>query len=87
MERARLYQQQKNYPKAIDALQAVARQADNLWADDALFALGDINQNVLNNKAQVMQYYQKIIDAYPGSLLINEARKRYRLLRGDLPTE
>jgi len=34
-------------------------------------------------KEQAKIYYQKIITDYAGSLWINEARKRFRILRGD----
>jgi hypothetical protein len=30
-----------------------------------------------------MELYQRIMTDYPGSLFVTEARKRYRLLRGD----
>ena len=58
---------------------------NNLWADDAIFMLGDLYENHLNNKEQAKTFYQKVITDYPGSLWINEARKRFRLLRGDKP--
>jgi hypothetical protein len=45
--------------------------------------LGDIYDNRLNDKVSAKAWYQKIITNYPGSLWINEARKRFRLLRGD----
>jgi TolA-binding protein len=47
--------------------------------------LGDIYENHLANKEQAKTFYQKIITDYPGSLWLNEARKRFRLLRGDKP--
>jgi len=40
----------------------------------------------LSDKVQAKAYYQKIITDYPGSLWINEARKRFRIIRGDQPT-
>jgi len=48
--------------------------------------LGDIYDNQLNDKPQAKIYYQKIITDYPGSLWINDARKRFRVIRGDSPT-
>ncbi|HEX3384829.1 MAG TPA: tetratricopeptide repeat protein [Mucilaginibacter sp.] len=42
-------------------------------------------ENKLNDKERAKAYYQKIITDYPDSLYINEARKRFRLLRGDKP--
>ena len=86
MAKARILIQQKNYNDAITPLKKiVADHPFNLWADDAVFMLGDIYENHLNNKEQAKIYYQKIITDYAGSLYLNEARKRFRLLRGDKP--
>ncbi len=84
MAKARLCIQQKNYTNAVDLLLKVASDySSGLWADDAVFMLGDIYENHLSDKEQAKIYYQKIISDYAGSLWINEARKRFRLLRGD----
>ena len=86
MAKARIFIQQKNYNDAIVPLKKiVADHPSDLWADDAVFMLGDLYENHLNNKDQAKVFYQKIITDYPGSLWINEARKRFRLLRGDKP--
>ncbi len=86
MAKARILIQQKNYADAIISLKKIVDEHPfNLWADDAVFMLGDIYENHLNNKDQAKIYYQKIISDYAGSLWINEARKRFRLLRGDKP--
>lgn len=86
MAKARIYIQQKDYQTALTSLKQIAEaHRFNLWADDAVFMLGDIYENQLNDKAQAKIYYQKIITDYPGSLWINEARKRFRILRGDQP--
>ncbi|HWD86484.1 MAG TPA: tetratricopeptide repeat protein [Mucilaginibacter sp.] len=87
MAKARILIQQKNYADAIIPLKKIAEEHPfNLWADDAVFMLGDLYENRLNDKEKAKAYYQKIITDYPGSLYINEARKRFRLLRGDKPT-
>ncbi|MDF2431828.1 MAG: hypothetical protein JWP44_1459 [Mucilaginibacter sp.] len=84
MARARLQIQQKDYAGAVPLLKKIADEHSfSLWADDAVFMLGDLYENHLNNKDQAKTYYQKIITDYAGSLWINEARKRFRLLRGD----
>ncbi|HEY4194653.1 MAG TPA: tetratricopeptide repeat protein, partial [Mucilaginibacter sp.] len=86
MAKARVLIQQKSYADAIVPLKKiVADHPFNLWADDAVFMLGDIYENHLANKEQAKIFYQKIITDYPGSLWLNEARKRFRLLRGDKP--
>jgi TolA-binding protein len=87
MAKSRILIQQKSYNEAIPLLKKIIENNPaDLWADDAVFMLGDIYDNQLNDKAQAKAYYQKIITDYPGSLWINEARKRFRVIRGDLPT-
>jgi TolA-binding protein len=84
MAKARLMIQQKEYAGAVPLLKKIAEEHSfDLWADDAIFMLGDIYENHLSDKEQAKKYYQKIITDYAGSLWINEARKRFRLLRGD----
>src|SRR6202012_1086357 len=84
MAKARILIQQKNYTDAVLMLKKIAQEyGTGLWADDAVFMLGDIYENQLNDKEQAKTYYQKIITDYAGSLWINEARKRFRALRGD----
>ena len=84
MAKARILIQQKDYANALPLLQKIAdEQSTGLWADDAVFMLGDIYENHLNDKQKAKTYYQKIITDYAGSLYINEARKRFRILRGD----
>jgi tetratricopeptide (TPR) repeat protein len=84
MAKARIAIQQKNYADAVTFLKNIfAQHPTDLWADDAVFMLGDIYENQLNDKEQAKTYYQKIITDYAGSLYINDARKRFRILRGD----
>ncbi|HVW14871.1 MAG TPA: tetratricopeptide repeat protein [Mucilaginibacter sp.] len=86
MAKARIRIQEKNYTDAVTLLKKIVEEHPfNLWADDAVFMLGDIYENKLNDKEQAKTYYQKIITDYPGSLWLNEARKRFRILRGDKP--
>lgn len=86
MAKARIDIQQNDYTAAVTQLkQIIETHKFNIWSDDAAFMLGDIYDNHLNNKIEARLYYQKIITDYPGSLWINEARKRFRLLRGDKP--
>jgi tetratricopeptide (TPR) repeat protein len=57
--------------------------ADDILADDALFHLGDIFENHLEDKEKAIENYKKILFDYKGSLYTTEARKRLRALRGD----
>ncbi len=84
MAKAKIFIQQKQYPLAIPFLQKIADEHPNdLWADDAVFMMADLYENRLDNKNKAQVLYQKIITDYPSSLWINEARKKFRALRGD----
>jgi tetratricopeptide (TPR) repeat protein len=56
---------------------------DEILADNALYKMAEINEIQLNNKSKAMDLYQELITKYPGSLFTTEARKRFRMLRGD----
>ncbi len=84
MAKARIYIQQKNYNEAITHLKKIyTDHPTDLWADDAVYMVADIYENQLSDKEQAKALYQKIITDYAGSLWINDARKRFRILRGD----
>ena len=74
---------QQNYSKAIDFYSIIVEKyKDGIWADDALFSIAEIYQNKLKNSELAMKSYQKLIEDFPGSLFIVDARKRFRILRG-----
>ncbi|WP_133159395.1 tetratricopeptide repeat protein [Solitalea longa] len=56
----------------------------DIWGDDALFMLADLNENQLNNKQKAQELYERLLTQFPGSLYVLEARKRFRSLRGDI---
>jgi tetratricopeptide (TPR) repeat protein len=56
---------------------------EDILADDALFMLGDLYENHLNNKEKAGDFYKIILFDYKGSLYSEEARKHFRALRGD----
>jgi len=86
MAKARIFIQKKDYQMAVAPLKKIAEESKtDLWADDAVFMLGDIYENHLNDKTKAQAYYQRFITDYPGSPWLNDARKRFRTLRGDLP--
>ncbi|HOY31315.1 MAG TPA: tetratricopeptide repeat protein [Bacteroidales bacterium] len=55
----------------------------DILADDALFKLGELNENIFKNTARAMEFFEKILTDYPGSIYVVEARRHYRILRGD----
>ena len=57
--------------------------SDGILADSALMKRGEIRERYMNDKAGAMKYYGEILEKYPGSVYAVDARKRFRILRGD----
>lgn len=55
----------------------------SIMSDDALFQLAELYEHQLSDTKKAQDYYEKILLEYPDSIFTIEARKRYRLLRGD----
>jgi tetratricopeptide (TPR) repeat protein len=82
------FQQQGKWNEAITYLdRLLATYAQDILADDALYQLGNIYENHLNNPQKASENYKKILFEYKGSLYGVEARKRLRTLRGDKTLE
>jgi hypothetical protein len=56
---------------------------NDVLADDAFFAIGDIYENYLHQPDKAMEQYKNLLIRFPGSVHSAEARKRFRTLRGD----
>ncbi|MGJ8661265.1 MAG: tetratricopeptide repeat protein [Bacteroidota bacterium] len=81
-------QMQGKWTEAVKYLDELLKYyAFDILADDAVFQLGDIYQNQLNDSEKASEYYRKILFDYKGSLYTIEARKRFRILRGDKISE
>lgn len=86
--KAQIYLQKKEVEKAVPLLEDIIKNyKTDLKGDDATFLLAEINERFLNNKEKAKELYQNIITDYNSSLLVIEARKRFRVLRGDKITE
>lgn len=82
--KAEIYRKKNMFDEAIAAYQIIAEQHSyDVLADDATFRLATIYQKHLNNQQAAMEQYLKIITDYSSSIFVIEARKQYRLLRGD----
>ena len=74
----------KQYNKAIIVLREIlAAHYDDVLGDNALMLLAKIYDEYLNDKEKAKEYYLQLILDFPGSVYVSEARKKYRLLRGD----
>lgn len=83
-KKAQIAMSQGNYLEADSLLFKVYSYfSEDILADDALFLAAEINERQLKNKEKAATLYEKIILNHTGSVYINEARKRFRILRGD----
>lgn len=74
-----------NWSESIRFLEELLKyHGEDILADDAVFQLGDIYETHLNDKEKAAEYYKKILFDYRGSLYSEEARKRFRAIRGDM---
>ena len=55
----------------------------DILADDALFRRAKLHDEVFHDPDTAMELYQQLLMQYPGSIYTIEARKRFRMLRGD----
>ncbi|WP_254153082.1 tetratricopeptide repeat protein [Chryseosolibacter indicus] len=55
----------------------------DILADDAYFLQAEISERYLKNKDKAMEMYRDFLTKFPGSVYAAEARKRFRMLRGD----
>ncbi len=84
IRKSKAMQLQGNWTKAISFLEELLKYyKEDILADDALFQLGDIYENHLNDKEKASEFYKTLLFDFKGSLHSVEARKRYRALRGD----
>ncbi len=61
----------------------VENHSTELLADDAVFRLAELYEYYIKDISKAMEYYQKILREFSGSLYVVEARKHFRALRGD----
>jgi tetratricopeptide (TPR) repeat protein len=84
MAKAEVSMKKKDFEGAVKHLKEIHQiYADGLLGDNALFQLGEIYERYLNDLDQAQEYYKELIFNYQDSVLLVEARKRFRALRGD----
>jgi len=72
------------YDLAIEFLQKInAQHMDDILADDAIITMAKLYEEQLNDKELAKELYKSIITNYSGSIYVDEARTRFRKLRGD----
>jgi len=81
---AQVYKKKGEYAKAAEKLRKVTEEyPEDIRADNSLYELGELYETHLNDIEQAKTFYETLFIDYSGSTLAVEARKRYRILRGD----
>jgi len=83
-QKAKLFVRLKDYDKAISLYQKVYTDyPEEIRADNAIYLLAQLYENQLQNPDEAMALYEKLFIDFSNSSFAVEARKRYRILRGD----
>jgi tetratricopeptide (TPR) repeat protein len=84
LKQAQLFEKKQQFEKAATNYQRIiADFNEDILADDAYFALAELYINHLEQPEKAKELYEKIIFNHADSIYFVEARKKYRILRGD----
>ncbi len=84
LKQGKLLEEQKEYESAeFNYLKITEFYANDILADDAHFALGELYRTTLNQPEKAKEHYEKILFNYQDSYYFPQARKNFRILRGD----
>lgn len=82
MRKAQIRMKQARYVEADSLLQRLVDfYPTDITADDALFLMAQLNEDHLDNPAKALECYEKLLVDYPTSLYVEQARKRYNILK------
>ncbi len=83
-QQAKLFEEIKQYDKAkANYLQIIKDWREDILADDAHYHLAELYNTHLAKPEEAKQLYEKIIFEFEDSIYFIEARKKFRMLRGD----
>lgn len=81
---AKIFEKTSQHQKAIANYQTIIQQhSDAILVDNALFYLAELYHKTLKQPELAQPHYEQIIFNHPDSIYFVEARKQYRLIRGD----
>ena len=81
---AKIYNHQKKTEFAIKKYESILeKHGEEIRADNALYELAKIYDYQLNQAEKAKSLYEKLFIDFSNSVLAVEARKRFRILRGD----
>ncbi|WP_036151548.1 tetratricopeptide repeat protein [Maribacter forsetii] len=85
LKQAQLFEKQKKYEDAqLNYQKIITFYGNGILADDAYYALGELYRKQFNDPIKAKEQYEKIIYNYQDSYYFPEARKNFRILRGDV---
>lgn len=84
LRQAEMYTKQGSYEQAAAKYESILKEfGEDILGDDALFLLAVMYQEHLQDATKAMALFQDLLIKYPDSTFTFEARRRYRMLRGD----
>ncbi|MBT3587432.1 MAG: tetratricopeptide repeat protein, partial [Flavobacteriaceae bacterium] len=79
-----LYEVKGEYKKAAESYRSLIQfYNEDILADDAHYRLAKLYETKLNQPEKAKKYYELLIFNFGDSIYFVEARKKYRMLRGD----
>lgn len=82
--KAQIYKKLKQPEKAIELYnKIIEKYKEEIRCDNAIYELAKMYDYQLNDKAKAQELYYKLFTEFTGSTFVVDARKRYRVLRGD----
>ena len=82
--KAKIYHRKREYVQQAQALQRIIdNYPDEIRADNALYELAELYETQLDDREKAKELYEKLFLDYSASTFAVEARKRFRVLRGD----
>ena len=83
-KKAEIKRRQGKYVEADSLFQQLIKEyPDEILADEALMQSAGLNEKQLNNRNKALSLYMELLDKYPGSIFVSDARRKFRALRGD----
>lgn len=81
---AQIYEKKKDYTNALGYYKNILdNHSEGIYVDEALFFSAEIYRKYLNDNEKAKPLYEKMIFEHADSIHFTEARKQFRLLRGD----
>lgn len=83
--KAKLYRKMGNPAASIEMLDKIIKSYSfDIMGDDAHYLKAMILEEDLKDTGKAKEVYQELLKKYPGSIFCADARKRFRILRGDM---